>query len=103
MQIQNPYLDWVISGENYEELVMALTGKQLSVVALALDGLSGSAIAELLGVDRRNVYGRLDGAAKRARDRVPDIVPEQNGYRGRGIPSVARWRNDGGPGAFDKE
>ena len=104
MQIRNPYLDRVISDENFEELVLALTGKQLSVAALAMEGLSQAAIAELLGVDRRNVYGRLAGAARRARDRVPDIAPEQNGYRGRGIPTVARWRNDdGGPGAFDKE
>lgn len=103
MQIRNPYLDRVISDENFEELVLALTGKQLSVAALMMEGLSQSAIAELLGVDRRNVNQRVRAAAKRARDRVPDIVPEQNGYRGRGIPTVARWRNDGGPGAFDKE
>lgn len=103
MDISNPYLDRVISKENFEELVVALTPKQLSVVALMLEGLSQSAIAELFGVERQLVNQRVALAAKRARDRVPDIAPERNGYRGRGIPTVARWRNDGGPGAFDKE
>jgi len=92
MRIVNPHLDRVISDENYRELLEALTAKQLVVVALMLDGANQTHVGEILGVDRRNVWQRLNYASNGVRDRLPDISPEDNRYRGRGLPSAARGR-----------
>ena len=69
--ISNPHLDAMIAKETYQEMLAALTPKQLAVVALRLDGLSFDATGELLGLSRGSVHQRMLGP----RHRLPETFP----------------------------
>jgi DNA-directed RNA polymerase specialized sigma24 family protein len=70
---ENPVLDAIIARETYTELLAELRPRELSVVALRLDGLPFDVAAELIGISRQAVYQRLAPARNRLKSRFPHI------------------------------
>ena len=72
-------LERLVGLERYGEILELLTEKQLVVVALRLEGLNGEEIAELLGISRRAVNIRLQGARARIVRKYPELAATVKG------------------------
>lgn len=65
--------DRIISLETQRQILDLLSPKELTVVALRLDGLNQAAIAMLLGMSRSTVCMRLSSAQRKILDRFPEL------------------------------
>ena len=74
--MMNAALNTIIARDRYYRILTCLTPKQLSVVALRLDGLTQAEIARLLGLERSHIYSRLEGAKRRLEVKMPELPPE---------------------------
>lgn len=81
MQIRNHALDRLIAYEQYVELLVTLTPKQLCVAALLLDGLHQSEVSELLDLTRSSVESRLTVAQQRILHTRPELASWAAGRR----------------------
>jgi len=74
-------LERLVGLERYGAMLEVLTPKQLVVVALRLEGLNGAEMGEELGISRKAVALRLQGARQRLVAEFPDLVGAVEGRR----------------------
>lgn len=89
----NPAIDRLTSQERAQQIIACLTGEEMLIVHMVLNGYNRREIAEHLEVDRRDISRRLGRAKARILSEVPELEPA---VAGRSAQRGAKHRRNGG-------
>ena len=85
--VETDPLERLIRQETFAELVAAMTGEEILIAALRLEGLNDTQIGWLLSVDRKDIAQCMGAAQERIAEQVPDA---RDWVLGRQVPRGPR-------------